>query len=157
MQPYTTSPLPRPLRRDKEGSDTINCTCSNRDRHTPLTPPGLKGQPSWGQTPSLHAPAQTTPTGGDDWYDTAPPKSSPTRWSYGPTHYGMGCTTRALTFKTGRPTRDLDLAIRGRGHRHHDLQRQPMTRSSCLLPHYCHDATRRTGEDDDGHNARDCW
>ena len=54
---------------------------------------------------------KTTPPGDNYRYGTTPSKSSPTRWAYGPTHYGMGHTTLALTFKTGQATRDLDLAI----------------------------------------------
>jgi hypothetical protein len=68
----------------------------DRDRHAPLTLPGLTGRP-----------------GSDDWYGILLSKSSLTRWAYDPTHCGMGCTTLTLTFKTDQATSDLDLAVQG--------------------------------------------
>jgi hypothetical protein len=70
---------------------------------------------------------KTTPPSGDDRYDTPPSKPSLTRRAYGPTRYGMGRMTPALTFKTGQATKGLDLTDQGQGHWYHDKQIRPMT------------------------------
>jgi hypothetical protein len=69
-----------------------------------------------------------TPPGDEDWYDIPLSKYGPTRWAYGPTHYGMGHMTATLTFEASQATGDLDLIDQGRGHRYYDQERQPTTR-----------------------------
>jgi hypothetical protein len=56
-----------------------------------------------------------------------------------------------LTFKANQANEGPDLAARGRGHRLHDQQSGQQPRGGYLLPHCRHDATRRTGDDDEGH------
>ena len=56
---------------------------------------------------------KTTLLGSDDWYDIPMSKLHPTRWAYGPTHYGMGYTTPILTFKASQVIRDLNLTVQG--------------------------------------------
>ena len=52
----STSPSPRPLRRDMERSGSIKYASPDRDRHAPLTLLGLRGQSSLtlGHMPSQH-------------------------------------------------------------------------------------------------------
>ena len=53
------------------------------------------------QAPSLHhATDKTGPPSGDDRHGKPSSKYGLTGWAYGPTHYGMGLTTMAMTFKT---------------------------------------------------------
>ena len=53
------------------------------------------------QAPSLHhATDKTGRPSGDDRHGKPSSKYDPTGWAYGPTHYGMGLTTMAMTFKT---------------------------------------------------------
>jgi hypothetical protein len=75
------------------------------------------------QAPSLcHAEDKTRPPSDDDKYGEPPSKYGSMGRAYGPTHYGMGLTMTALTFKANRANKGHDPKARDRGHRHHDQQ-----------------------------------
>jgi hypothetical protein len=158
-----TSLLSRPPRRDEERSDA-KYTCSNRDRHAPLTPPGLRGLPSLG-TRDLGADAiptqpcadKTTPRCSDVRYGTAPSKVSPTRKAYVLTHYGMGRTILASTSRGQPGHHEPRPRRRGHGPWRHNPKRRQLLEGGYLLPHCRHDTTRKTGEHDTSHDAYDSW
>jgi hypothetical protein len=82
-----------------------------------------KGTTILEQAPSMHhATHKTGPPSGDDRYDEPPSKCCPTGQAYGPTYYGMGLTTTALTFKANQANEGHDPRARDRGHRLHDQQ-----------------------------------
>jgi hypothetical protein len=128
---YDLSSVPTP-RRNGERSSSTKYACSDKGRHAPTYFARMKGTTiSSVRTDAIPTPRcadKTAPPGGDDRYGDPPSKYGLTTRVYGPTHYGMGLMTMALTFKANQANEGLDPAAQDRGYRLHDQQRQPTTR-----------------------------
>ena len=95
------------------------------DRASTAQLPLLRHSISSVRTDAIPAPRcaeKTAPLGGDDWYSDPPSKYGPMRRVYGPTHYMIGLTTTALTFKANQANKGHDSEARNRCHQLRDQQ-----------------------------------
>jgi hypothetical protein len=105
--PHDLSSLPTP-RRNNERSSSTKYACSNKGKHAPLTPQGLRRQLS----PSLDRryPCKTTQHRQAVRIGTVSYYLNTGQWNghITPTHYGMGLRSTGLTSK---PTRIMTLKV----------------------------------------------